>query len=336
VRILDQTKLPGQEIYLECRDLDSVAAAIRRLSVRGAPAIGVVAALALALEARKAQATQPHELIAQLEQMCRRLQATRPTAVNLQWALARMMRRVQSEQSQAVADLQLVLAQEAQRILAEDIAANKAMGACGQEIVPDPATVITICNTGSLATAGHGTALGVIRSAVAQGKRVQVVACETRPLLQGARLTAWELHRDGIPFVLITDSMAGHYMRRRGADLVIAGADRIAANGDTANKIGTYTLAVLAREHALPFYIAAPLATVDITIDSGDMIPIEERAASEVTCLAGQRLAPVQASVWNPAFDVVPHEYISGIITERGILRPPLSEAIRTIFAGVQ
>lgn len=334
IRILDQTRLPEQEIYLECRDLESVAAAIRCMAVRGAPAIGVAAALALALESQKLRTTQRQEFITQLDQMCRRLQATRPTAVNLQWALGRMLRRVQAEHSADVAGLQCLLREEALCILEEDIATNRAMGTCGQEIIPDPATVITICNTGSLATAGYGTALGVIRSAVARGKRVLVVACETRPLLQGARLTAWELHKDGIPFVLITDSMAGHYMRCRGADLVITGADRIAANGDAANKIGTYSLAVLAREHRLPFYVAAPLSTIDATIAGGDLIPIEERAASEVVCFAGQRIAPEQAAVWNPAFDVVPNKYIAGIITERGILRPPFTEAIRRLSAG--
>jgi methylthioribose-1-phosphate isomerase len=231
-----------------------------------------------------------------------------------------------------VSEVKDILKREALSVLEEDIACNKSMGMHGQALLPETATVITICNAGSLATGGYGTSLGVIRSAVEKGKKVLVVACETRPLLQGARLTTWELQKDNIPFVLITDSMAGHYMKEKGADLAISGADRIAANGDTANKIGTYTLAILAKEHAIPFYVAAPLSTIDVSVKTGDDIPIEERDPDEITSIQGQRIAPESIDVWNPAFDVVPHHYIAGIITEKGVIGPPFDKNIKKLF----
>jgi methylthioribose-1-phosphate isomerase len=332
IAILDQTRLPAEEQYLHCRDLDAVAAAIRRLAVRGAPAIGVAAAMALALEARSLQARNRSEFIGRLEELVERLIATRPTAVNLQWALQRMMQCVREAGDCGIQALKALLVDEARAMHDRDIETNRALGRHGQALVPDQATVITICNTGSLATAGYGTALGVVRAAVEAGKRVHVVVCETRPLLQGARLTAWELKKDGIPFELITDSMAGSYLRRRGADCVIAGADRIAANGDTANKIGTYSLAILAHAHGVPFFIAAPTSTIDTTTPDGDGIPIEERDPGEITGIGRQRVAPEDIRVWNPAFDVVPGRYITGIITERGILRPPFCETIHRMF----
>jgi len=329
IRILDQTRLPTEEAYLECRDLESVACAIERLAVRGAPAIGVAAAMALAFACRQVRAARPDEFMRELSELCRRLLRTRPTAVNLQWALDRMMDTAGRAAPMGTAALRDRMKQEALNILHEDIEINRTMGMNGQEVVPSPATVMTICNAGSLATAGYGTALGVVRAAVEKGKKVSVVSCETRPLLQGARLTAWELQRDNIPFTLITDNMAGSYMREKGVDLVVTGADRVAANGDAANKIGTYSLAILAKEHAVPFYVAAPASTFDLSIRSGKDIPIEERAAEEITCVRGQRIAPEAVRVWNPAFDVVPHQHIAGIITEQGILTPPYEETIQ-------
>ncbi|MEI6125340.1 MAG: S-methyl-5-thioribose-1-phosphate isomerase [Pseudomonadota bacterium] len=328
IRILDQTQLPNTEKYIECRDIESVAKAIERLSVRGAPAIGIAAAMALALGAQNSKAHNPRELMLELETMCIRLQKTRPTAVNLQWAVKKIMDKAYAYGFEDTAELKNIIKQEALSIYKEDVEHNRNIGKYGQEVVPDTATIITICNTGSLATGGHGTALGVIRTAHEMGKKIFVVACETRPLLQGARLTAWELQKDGIPFSLITDSMAGYYMKKRGADLVIAGADRIAANGDTANKIGTYSLSVLAKAHKIPFYIAAPVSTIDMNIKSGVDIIIEERSSHEVTTIDGRSIAPADVQVWNPAFDIVPYKYISGIITERGMLRPPFKKNI--------
>jgi methylthioribose-1-phosphate isomerase len=332
IRILDQTKLPAQEVYLECRDLESVAGAIERLSIRGAPAIGVAAAMALAIGCQRVHVRKFEEFLQHLEQMCSRLLETRPTAANLKWALQRMMDKASKNRTDDMETLKNILKQEALSIYNEDIEINRAIGRQGQAVVPEDAAVITICNTGSLATCGYGTALGVIRAAVEKGKRIFVAACETRPLLQGSRLTAWELQKDGIPFVLITDSMAGYYMKKKRADLVITGADRIAANGDAANKIGSYTLSVLAKEHNIPFYIAVPVSTIDVSVKSGEEIPIEERASDEITCIKGQHIAPESVNVWNPAFDVVPYKYITGIITERGIIRPPFAENIKKIL----
>lgn len=332
IRILDQTLLPGREEYIESRTLETVADAIRRLAVRGAPAIGIAAAMGLAFEARKVAAANREEFLSALMPVYELLRSTRPTAVNLQWALDRMMAKARAPGAASVDGLKDILVAEACSIHAEDIENNRAMGRFGQEVVPQAATIITICNAGALATGGHGTALGVIRTAADSGKSINVVACETRPLLQGARLTAWELKTYGIPFKLITDGMAAFYMKKHRVDLIITGADRIAANGDSANKIGTYSLAVLARQHGVPFYIAAPRSTVDMAIAGGDAIPIEERSADEVTGFGSCRTAPEGTDVWNPSFDVTPAELIAGIITDRGIVRPPYATNLKNIF----
>ena len=333
IRILDQTRLPSEEIYIECRNLETMAEAIRRLAVRGAPAIGIAAAMGLAFEARNIEASCCENFLRALIPVCDCLRATRPTAVNLQWSLDRMMAKAQAAGAKAsIAELKNLLIAEAQAIHAEDIANNRAMGAFGQAVVPQKATIMTICNAGALATGGHGTALGVIRTAAETGKNINVVACETRPLLQGARLTAWELKAYDIPFKLITDGMAAFYMKKKGIDLVITGADRVAANGDSANKIGTYSLAVLAKYHKVPFYIAAPRSTVDPAIAGGDAIPMEERASDEVTGFGASRTAPAGTPVWNPSFDITPAELISGIITDAGMVRPPYDKNLRKIF----
>ena len=332
IRILDQTLLPAQEVYIESRNLETIADAIRRLAVRGAPAIGIAAAMGLAFEARKVQAATIELFIAALLPVYELLRGTRPTAVNLQWALDRMMAKARAARASSVDGLKNILIAEALAIHAEDIENNLAMGRFGQEVVPQNAAIMTICNAGALATGGHGTALGVIRTAAGSGKNINVVACETRPLLQGARLTAWELTAYGIPFKLITDGMAAFYMKKHRVSLVITGADRIAANGDSANKIGTYSLAVLARQHGVPFYIAAPRSTVDPAIANGDAIPIEERAADEVTGFGGVLTAPAGTPVWNPSFDVTPAGLIAGIITDRGLVRPPYEANLKKIF----
>lgn len=333
VAILDQTRLPGHEEYLRCTRLEEIAAAIERLSIRGAPAIGIAAAMALALESQKLIAEDTTGFLRALQPLYRRLISTRPTAVNLRWALDRMMRRAALHEADDIPTIRNALVNEARALLAADVQSNKAMGAYGQELIPAAAAIMTICNTGSLATGGHGTALGVIRTAVQQGKQLQVIACETRPLLQGARLTAWELSRDAIACTLITDGMAAFYMQQKKVDLVITGADRIAGNGDTANKIGTYSLAVLAHAHTLPFYVAAPLSTFDPLIADGGQIPIEERSSAEITHFAGIPAAPPRTPVWNPSFDIVPHRYIHAFITDRGVLRPPFQESIRAARA---
>jgi len=333
VRILDQTKLPGEEVYLECRTLDDIAGAIKRLSIRGAPAIGIAAAMGVAFLTGKITASSTADCIAQAQLISAHLLDTRPTAVNLRWALKRMDAVLKSAAQATVPELQELLKKEALSIHAEDIVINRRMGENGQEELPQNAVVITVCNTGSLATGGHGTALGVVRSAIEHGKNIFVAACETRPLLQGARLTAWELMHDAIPFELITDGMAANYMKCKGADAVIAGADRVAANGDAANKIGTYSLAVLARAHGIAFYIAAPLSTIDMTVATGRDIPIEERASEEITTMGGRRIAPDGTPVWNPAFDVVPAELITGLITEKGVIKAPYCETIAALFA---
>ena len=332
ILLLDQTRLPGEEVYIECSDLETVAAAIKRLAVRGAPALGVVAAMAVALEAQKIQSSSTKGFYQELQKLCDRILSTRPTAVNMAWALNRVKETLKNAQDADVSALKKLLEQEALAIFQEDIEANRRIGSHGQALIPDGGTVITICNTGSLATAGYGTAFGVFRAAAEAGKKVFVVSCETRPLLQGCRLTAWELQKNNIPFVLITDSMAGYYMKKRGADLVIIGADRIAANGDAANKIGSYSLAILAYHHQVPFYVAAPIATIDSGTQQGDDIPIEERRPEEVTCIGSKRVAPDGAAVWNPAFDVVPNSFIAGIVTEKGVLRPPYRESIQKVL----
>ena len=333
VVMIDQRKLPGEEIYVRCRTAAEVARAIRTMVIRGAPAIGVAAAMGVALGMRKSKATGTQKFAAEFHKACELMAATRPTAVNLFWAIERMKRAfgASAEAGESVEQIKDRLDCEAEAIHDEDVASCRAMGAVGAEVVPAEARILTHCNAGALATAGYGTALGVIRGAVERGKRVTVLADETRPVLQGARLTAWELVRDGIQTTVITDSMAGALMGRGEIDLVIVGADRIAANGDTANKIGTYTIAVLAREHKIPFYVAAPLSTVDLNTPDGRHIPIEERAAREVTHVGGTQITPDGALVRNPAFDVTPHQFIAGIITERGIVRAPYTESLRRV-----
>jgi methylthioribose-1-phosphate isomerase len=337
VVMIDQRKLPAQEVYVRCKSASDVARAIKTMVIRGAPAIGVAAAMGLALGMRKSSATGTQKFAAEFQKSCDLMAATRPTAVNLFWAIERM-KRCFAEAAQAGESVDQIkdrLEREAQLIHDEDVDSCRAMGAHGAEVVPADARVLTHCNAGALATAGYGTALGVIRGAVEQGKRVAVYADETRPFLQGARLTAWELVRDGIPTTVITDNMTAALMRKVPIDLVVVGADRIAANGDTANKIGTYGVAVLAREHKVPFYVAAPLSTIDLNTPDGDHIPIEERNAREVSHVGSSQLAPEGASIWNPAFDVTPHQYIAGIITERGIFRPPYIESLKRAFETV-
>ncbi len=333
VVMLDQRRLPAEETYLTLTSVEEVACAIEDLAVRGAPAIGCAAALGMALAARESRAHSGTELHADLASAAERLARTRPTAVNLFWALGRMRSvadRVCSGDDVEAARGELLA--EAENLVEQDVAVCRALGDAGVEIVCDGARVLTHCNAGALATAGWGTALGVVRSAVAAGRRVEVLADETRPFLQGARLTAWELARDRIPVTVITDNMAGHLMARGEVDLVVVGADRIAANGDVANKIGTYPVALLAREHGIPFYVAAPLSTIDLDTADGSEIPIEERGSAEVTHLAGQALIPEGVPVRHPAFDVTPARLVSGIVTERGIARAPYAETLRSLF----
>ena len=320
LRLLDQTRLPQEEVWLTPASHRDVAEAIRALRVRGAPAIGVAAAYGLALAAAASTATTLDGLLTDLRSAAAELAATRPTAVNLSWALKRALAAAEGASDAGSARAAVVT--EAQRIQREDLEGNRRLGRFGAELVPENATIMTHCNAGALATAGYGTALGVVRGAVEAGKRLRVIATETRPLLQGSRLTAWELARDGIECTLIVDSAAASTIRRGAVDLVVVGADRIAANGDTANKIGTYGLALAAREHGVPFYVAAPTSTVDLSLPSGDGIPIEERGADELG-------APDGVAVANPAFDVTPHAFIAAIITERGVARPPYAETLR-------
>ncbi|MBI4589899.1 MAG: S-methyl-5-thioribose-1-phosphate isomerase [Candidatus Rokubacteria bacterium] len=321
--LLDQTRLPAEEVERRYTSWSEVAEAIRSMVVRGAPAIGVTAAFGVALAARESRASTVDGLLADLESAIKGLAATRPTAVNLFWALERMRRCCLDYRTLPLDTLKTRLLQEAQAVLDEDVAANRAMGAYGAALIPDHARILTHCNAGALATAGYGTALGVVRAAHEQGKVALVWVDETRPVLQGARLTAWECVKDGIPHRVISDVAAASVMARGEVDLVVTGADRIAANGDTANKIGTYALAVLARHHGIPFYAAAPFSTIDRALPSGDLIPIEERDGSEVRGLAGRQTAPAASPVFNPAFDVTPAALITAIITERGIFRPP-------------
>ena len=336
VRMLDQRKLPGVETWVELESAEAVAAAIHDMIVRGAPAIGISAAFGIALAATRSASGTPREMDARLDDVYRFMGAARPTAVNLRWAVERMRQVAVGERERGADNAALAarLEDEARRIHAEDLAACRAMGRFGAELVPQQATMLTHCNAGGLATAGYGTALGVVRAAIEAGKRVRVLADETRPFLQGSRLTAWELMRDGIDTTLITDSTSGSLMRAGEVDLVVVGADRIAANGDTANKIGTYTVAVLARENGVPFYVAAPLSTIDFDCPDGDAIPIEQRDAREVTELFGTRVAPLGVHVRNPAFDVTPARYIAAIITERGIARAPYAESLAALQSG--
>ena len=335
--MVDQRKLPSQELYVRCRSSQEVARAIRTMVIRGAPAIGVAAAMGIALGMRRSSAKGTRQFAVEFQKICDMMAATRPTAVNLFWAIDRMKRAFAegAQAGESADELSNRLEREARSIHDEDVASCRAMGAFGADVVPDGARVLTHCNAGALATAGYGSALGVIRAAVERGKKIAVFADETRPFLQGARLTAWELIRDGIHTTVITESMAGPLMRAGEIDMVVVGADRIAANGDTANKIGTYTVAVLANEHKIPFYVAAPLSTIDLATPDGDHIPIEERDQREITHIGSARLTPIGANIRNPAFDVTPHRYIAGIITETGIIRPPYSEALRGAFEAV-
>ena len=334
VRFIDQTKLPTEEVYVTCKTYEEVADAIKTMIVRGAPAIGVAAAMGIALGVRDSQAKSADELAPDFHRICDVLGATRPTAVNLFWAIRRMQDKFADVRALPIQQIRNALVTEAQRMHVEDIAANEAMGRHGATLLPAVGSVLTHCNAGALCCAGYGTALGVIRAAIESGKQIHVFADETRPFLQGSRLTAWELMKDNIPTTLISDNMAGAMMRQGKIDAVVVGADRIAANGDVANKIGTYTVAILAKEHGIPFYVAAPISTVDLATPDGGKIPIEQRAATEVTHMAGKRIAPEGVSVENPAFDVTPHHYVAAIITERGLARAPYHESLRRLVEG--
>jgi methylthioribose-1-phosphate isomerase len=328
VVMIDQTRLPFEESFVTCRTYQEVATAIRDMIIRGAPAIGVAAAMGVALGVLQ---TPEDSLDSEFERICRTLAATRPTAVNLFWAIDRMQRKFAEVRSLPLAGIRRALVAEAQEVKREDIAICEAIGRNGAVLVPDNKTVLTHCNAGALATAGYGTALGVIRAAVSSGKKIDVFADETRPFLQGARLTVWELQQDDIAATLITDNMAGHFLKSGRIGCVVVGADRIAANGDVANKIGTYSVAVLAKENGVPFYVAAPISTLDLTLVSGDQIPIEQRSATEVTHVFGVPVAPKDTMVQNPAFDVTPNRYVTAIITERGVARAPYTDSLRAL-----
>jgi methylthioribose-1-phosphate isomerase len=338
VRMIDQRKLPTVEEYPLFRTYEDVAEAIRVMVVRGAPAIGVAAAMGIALGVRRSKAETIAQLQADFETIASTMAGTRPTAVNLFWAIERMKRAftraLQTHSSRT--DIERVLIDEAKAIYQEDIDNNKRMGKFGAELLPQSGTILTHCNAGALATAGYGTALGVIRAAVESGKRLKVLADETRPFLQGSRLTAWELWKDGIDVRVISDNMSGAFMHQGLVDAVIVGADRIAANGDVANKIGTYTVAVLARQHQIPFYVAAPISTFDLSIPDGSHIPIEQRTPTEVTHVGSTRIVPEGVAVFNPAFDVTPHEFITAIVTEVGVARPPYTESLAKLVHGAR
>ena len=329
IKIIDQTELPHKEVFLELHDYHEVTEAVKKLRIRGAPDIGVAAAYGLALGAQSIKTNSKDEFLAKLRPVSETLASSRPTAVNLFWALERMNKVAQGGEN--VAQIKKDLISEAKRIESQNDEANRRLSKLGAELIPDGFTILTHCNAGALATAAYGTALGVIKMAKEQGKRVKVYATETRPLLQGARLTTWELLKENIPVTLITDNMAGHFMNKGNIDCVIVGADRIAANGDVANKIGTYTLAVLATENGIPFYVAAPVSTIDLSVISGADIPIEERNPDEVTSIQGIRIAPEKVNAANPAFDVTPHCYISAIITEKGVVREPYVERLKAL-----
>ncbi|KKM11871.1 methylthioribose-1-phosphate isomerase [Clostridiales bacterium PH28_bin88] len=332
--LLDQTKLPLSVEYISCRDYRQVASAIRTMQVRGAPAIGAAAAYGVVLGALAYEGQDTERLVAHIRRVAQSLAETRPTAVNLFWALDRMLKKLSQLQTSPSGDIIRGLLAEAHGIYQEDLAMNRRIGEFGNSLVPDKATILTHCNAGALATTGYGTALGVIRAAHEAGKDIRVYADETRPLLQGARLTAWELMQDGIPVTLITDSMAGYLMQQGKIDLVVVGADRITANGDVANKIGTYSLAVLCRHHRVPFYVAAPVSTIDVSLPCGAQIPIEERDLEEVCRVGNQRVAPEGVPVYNPAFDVTPHYLVTALITDRGVIRPPFDQGLAEALKG--
>jgi methylthioribose-1-phosphate isomerase len=331
VRFLDQTKLPTEESYVTATTYQQVADAIRTMVVRGAPAIGVAAGMGIALGLKNSKAETVGDLKKDFDQICSAIGETRPTAVNLFWAIRRMQEKFESLRVRPMPQIKQALIEEAQRMHAEDIAANQAMGRHGATLMPASGGVLTHCNAGALATAGYGTALGVIRAAVEQGKKIHVYADETRPFLQGSRLTAWELVKDGIPTTVISDNMAGAMMSYGKIGAIVVGADRIAANGDVANKIGTYTVAVLAKEHGIPFYVAAPISTVDLATPDGSGIPIENRNVKEVSHIAGKQMVPDGVEIENPAFDVTPAKYVTAIITERGIARAPYEDSLRKL-----
>src|SRR5271163_151607 len=333
VRFIDQTKLPTEETYVVCKTHEQVADVIRTMVVRGAPAIGVAAAMGIALAAKNSKAETTGELKRDLDQACDLIGKTRPTAVNLFWAIRRMRGEFERVRIRPVARIKQDPIEESQRIHAEDIASDQAMGRDGATLMPSEGGVLTHCNAGALATAGYGTALGVIRAAVEQGKKIHVYADETRPFLQGSRLTAWELMKDGIPTTVISDNMAGAMMKQGKIAAIVVGADRIAANGDVANKIGTYTVAVLAKEHDIPFYVAAPFSTIDMETPDGSKIPIEQRNTKEVTHIAGKQMVPDGVEVENPAFDVTPAKYVTAIVTEKGIARAPYEDSLRKLAA---
>jgi len=330
VIMIDQTKLPNEEVYLKCQTYEDVADAIKRMVIRGAPAIGVAAAMGIALGAIKIETRDRAKFLGEVNKITDVILATRPTAVNLFWAGKRML-RVLDEQEGNIDQIKTRLVQEANNILEEDIEICRNIGRIGAELIKDNSVVLTHCNAGALATAGYGTALGVVRCAYEAGKNIKVIATETRPILQGARLTAWELHKDGIPVSLITDNMVGHIMSKGMVDAVVLGADRIARNGDFANKIGTYSISVLAKSHGIPFYVAAPISTIDYDCPEGSSIPIEERNTAEVTHILGNRIAP-DVNVYNPAFDITPSENVSSIITEKAIVREPFTKGLSELI----
>ncbi len=330
-RMIDQTRLPTEKVFVDCRTIEEVGHAIKTMIIRGAPAIGVAAAIGVSLGANAIEAQDFDSFYAQLEKKCDELGHSRPTAVNLAWSIERMQRVARDCKNLSIRQVKIRLREEAQMLLEQDIAANQSMGSFGQTLIEDGSNIMTHCNAGALATAGFGTALGVIRAAVNSGKKVNVLANETRPFLQGARLTVWELMEDHIPVKLITDSMAGHFMQKKEVDVVVVGADRIAANGDVANKIGTYMVAILAKNHNIPFYVAAPISTLDLSLASGTEIPIEERSADEVAQINNKRIAPLGAVIAHPAFDITPNELITAIITDKGIARPPYTESLKRL-----
>jgi methylthioribose-1-phosphate isomerase len=331
VIMIDQRKLPLEEVYVECLTFDDVARAIKEMVIRGAPAIGVSAAMGIALGALKSKRRNRVEFLAEIKEIATLISGTRPTAVNLFWAVKRMMNLVDENKDRSVDWIKERLVEESKKIYEEDIQICKRIGRVGSDLIKDGATILTHCNAGALATAGYGTALGVIRAAFEDGKKIKVIATETRPFLQGARLTAWELDKDGIPVTLITDNMAGYVMSKGIIGAVVVGADRIALNGDVANKIGTYSLSILARFHKIPLYVAAPTSTIDYNCPSGDLIPIEKRDTKEVSHILGNRIAP-DVDILNPAFDITPSENISSIITEKGIAEPPFSNSLRALL----
>ena len=331
VRMIDQTRLPVEKVFIDCKTIDDVANAIKTMIIRGAPAIGVSAAMGVSLAAEMIQADNFEKFYTQLEDKCLNLAQSRPTAVNLAWAIERMKSVARESKSLSISELKKKLKQESIDICKEDIESNMAMGSFGQTLINDGSTVLTHCNAGALATAGFGTALGVIRAAVNAGKKIEVLADETRPFLQGARLTVWELMEDNIPVKLITDNMSGFFMKNNQVDVVVVGADRIAGNGDVANKIGTYMVAVLAQKHQIPFYVAAPISTLDLSLNSGEEIPIEQRSEDEVMTLNNKRITPEGASAAHPAFDITPNDLVTAIITDKGIAKPPYITSLKKL-----